>query len=95
MRNYNGPTVLSATWVCHVEIKMWFKIPCNMIHAVPYVKYCQVLSHMFEISLSSDDSLQLSLVTKCSRIQFCFCLGLLEQTRQAEEQERHRSLGMC
>ena len=75
MRNYNEPTVLPATWVCHVEIKMWFKIPSNMIHAVPYVKYCQVLSRMFEISLSSDDSLQLSLLTKCSRVQVLFLPG--------------------
>ena len=30
---------LSADWVCHVDIKMWFRSLFNMIHAVPCVKY--------------------------------------------------------
>ncbi len=37
---------------------------------------CQVIWSVFETILSSDDSLQFWLVTKCSRVQCCFCLGL-------------------
>ncbi len=67
-----------------------------MIHAVQCFKYCQVLSCMFELILSSDDSLQLSLIAyEMFQGSVLFLLGLLEQTRQAEEKGRHRSLGMC
>ena len=43
----------------------------RMIHAVPCVKYCQVLSRVFEIILSSDDSLLRSLVI----ISYEMCQG--------------------
>lgn len=53
---------------------------------------CSWTQCMFELILSSDESMRLSLVTKCSRVQWCFCLALLEQTRQPEDKGQHQSL---